>query len=137
MQSKRISPTFKIAQSAWLYYLIIFFIIEKVIQHIVVTAAFAFNWTDIASEVVVSPKVLMVAGAFIDVLFIAALGGMVKKQTWAIYLTIALALFDFIGEFVAQGRVDIVITVSIIAATFLLILTLSLYRQLLLKPESS
>jgi hypothetical protein len=45
---------------------------------------------------------------------------------------IALALFDIIGEFVAQGKLDIMITVSFIVAIILLILA-SIYRQQRLK----
>lgn len=130
MNPKSTSPRFKLSKNSWLYFLVILFLIEKIIQHIVVTAAFYFNWSDIASDVVISPMVLMILGAMVDVLFMIAFWGMIKKQIWAVHLTIALALFDFVGEFVAQGRVDIVITVSIIAATVLLILTFTLRRQL-------
>jgi hypothetical protein len=44
-------------------------------------------------------------------------------------LLIGLALFDIIGEFVAQGVISIVITVSFLVATLLLILTLVYRRQ--------
>jgi hypothetical protein len=53
---------------------------------------------------------------------------MLTQQNWASNLVIALALFDMIGEFIAQGRIDIVITVSFLVATILLILAL-LYRR--------
>ena len=117
--------------------MILVIMVEKIIQHIVVTAAFFFNWTDISSEVVVSPKVLMFSGAIVDFLFMIALWGMLKKQTWAISLTIGLALFDIVGEFVAQGKVMIFITVSVIAATLLLMSTLAFRRQILLFQQQN
>ncbi len=114
----------------WLYYLLILLVIEKIIQHIVVTLAFYFNWADIASTVVVAPVLLMVSGAIIAILFCLSLWGFIRKRFWAINLVIALALFDLIGEFVAQGRIDIVITVSFLVAMLLLVLTFLCRRQL-------
>jgi len=114
----------------WIYYLLILLIIEKIVQHIFVTLAFYFNWADIASTVVVSPTILMILGALIAVLFVLSLWGMMGKQTWAINLVIALALFDILGEIVAQGRIDILITVSFVVAILLLILGLMYSRQL-------
>jgi hypothetical protein len=109
--------------------LLVILIVEKIIQHIFVTLAFYFNWKDIASMVVVSPVALMVLGALVDALFILSLWGMVRKRAWAIKLVLALASFDIIGEFVAQGRLDIVITVSFIVAVCLLFLALQHQRQ--------
>ncbi len=51
------------------------------------------------------------------------------RKTWAIRLVIAPALFDIMGEFVAQGKPGITITVSFLAATILLILSLVYRRQ--------
>lgn len=109
------------------FYLLILLIIEKLIQHIVVTLAFYFNWADIASTVVVPAKILMVLGALVAVLFALSLWGFVRKQPWAINLAIFLALFDIVGEFVAQGKMGITITVSFLVATLLLVVGL-LYR---------
>jgi hypothetical protein len=103
-------------------------ILEKIVQHIVVTLAFYFNWADITSTVVVNPSLLMILGAVVAVLFILSLWGMITRQTWAINLVIALALFDIVGEFVAQGTIIIAITVSFVVATILLVLAL-LYRR--------
>jgi hypothetical protein len=103
---------------------LILLIVEKIIQHIVVTLAFYFNWADIASTVVVSLTILMILGVPLVILFSLSLWGMVRKQIWAINLVIGLALFDIIGEFVAQGTVDILITVSFLVATLLLMLAL-------------
>ncbi len=112
-----------------LYYLIILLVIEKIIQHVVVTSAFYFNWKDIASTVAVSPTVLMVAGAMVAALFVIALWGMLTKRSWTLKLIVALALFDIVGEFVAQGMICIVLNVSFIVATLLLILALIYRRQ--------
>jgi hypothetical protein len=120
----------KMIRSNWVYYALIVLIIEKIIQHIFVTLAFYFNWADIASTVVVSSTVLMVLGAFVAVLFMVSLWGMVNKRDLAINLVIFLALFDIIGEFVAQGRIGIMITVSFIVAALLLSLAFVYRRQL-------
>ncbi|HLF75147.1 MAG TPA: hypothetical protein VI524_12415 [Anaerolineales bacterium] len=117
-----------ILKTNWHYYLILLLVVEKTIQHIVVTLAFYFNWTGIASTVAVSPIALMILGGIVAVLFAVSLWAMVTKRTWSINLVTALALFDFIGEFVAQGRIGIAITVSFIVATLLLILT-AMYRK--------
>ena len=116
-------------KSNWVYYLLILLIIEKIIQHIAVTLALYFNWMNITSTVAVSPVLLMVAGAITAILFCFSLWGSIKKQRWAINLVIALALFDLAGEFVAQGRIDIAIPVSFIAAVLLLVLALIFRRQ--------
>ena len=113
-----------------LHILLILLLIEKTIQHIVVTLAFYFNWSDIGSTVAVSPSVLMLLGAAVAILFGLSLWGVISKQEWILKLVIALAAFDIVGEFVAQGRVDIVITLSFIAATLLLILALIYLRQM-------
>lgn len=124
--SQHSAPT----KSRWVYYLLILLVIEKIIQHTFVTLAFYFNWADIASTVAVSPNILMILGALVAVLFALSLWGMIRKKTWAVNLVIALALFDIIGEFVAQGEVCILINVSFIVATLLLILALSYRRRL-------
>jgi hypothetical protein len=118
-----------------LYYLIILLVIEKIIQHVFVTYAFYTNLGDIASTVAVSPTVLMVAGAIVAALFAIALWGMLTKQSWTIKLIIALALFDIVGEFVAQGVICIVLNVSFIVAMLLLILAILYLRQLTSPPS--
>ena len=115
-------------KTSWHYYALLVLIAEKIIQHIFVTLAFYFNWGDIANTVAVSPTLLMVGGAFVVISFILSLWGTVRKKTWAINLVVALALFDMVGEFVAQGKIDIVVTVSFIVAALLLILA-QIYRR--------
>ncbi len=117
-------------KSNWVYYLLILLVIEKITQHIFVTLAFYFNWGNIASTVVVAPTLLMFSGAVIAILFCFSLWGFIKRQQWAINLVVALALFDLIGEFAAQGKVDIVVTVSFLVAALLLVFALIYRRQL-------
>ena len=112
----------------WVKYILIALVFEKIFQHIVVTIAFYFNWAQIGSTVAVNPSILMILGAVVAVLFILSFWGMITQQKWATNLVIALALFDIIGEFVAQGTIIIAITVSFLVATILLILAL-LYRR--------
>ena len=115
-------------KTSWQYYVLLLLIIEKVVQHIAVTLAFYFNWADIASTVVVPARILMVLGALVAVLFALSLWGMLRKQPWTINLVIFLALFDIVGEFVAQGKMGITVTVSFLVATLLLVAGL-LYRR--------
>lgn len=116
------------AKIAWLKYALMILVAEKIIQHIFVTVAFYFNWGGIASSVVVNFKILMILGAVVAILFILSLWGLITQQKWATILIVGLALFDLIGEFVAQGTIFIAISVSFMVASLLLILTL-LYRR--------
>ena len=103
-------------------------IVEKIVQHCFVTLAFYFNWRDIGSTVAVSPELLMVAGAAVAILFALSLWGMLSGKRWALSLLIALALFDILGEFVAQGTLAIKINVSFLVAITLLVLAI-VYRR--------
>ena len=114
-------------RSNWVYYGLVLLTIEKIVQHIIVTLAFYHNWRDITSVVVVSPTFLMISGAMIAILFIISLCGLLNKQVWAINLLTVLAVFDLVGEFVAQGRIAITMTISFLVAAFLFILCL-VYR---------
>lgn len=129
MISKGTSQTHEASKSNWVYPLLILLLVEKIIQHIFVTLAFYFNWSDIAATVAVSPTILMILGAIVAVLFVISLWGMITKKTWTVNLVIALALFDIIGEFVAQGRIDISMTISFLVATLLLILAFTYRRR--------
>jgi hypothetical protein len=115
---------------SWVYFGLVLLTVEKIVQHFVVSLAFYFNWKDIASTVVVSPAFLLIAGAMVAILFILCLWGLLKKQVWSVNLLLALAIFDLAGEFIAQGRFAITMTVSFLAAAFLLILCLVYRRQI-------
>jgi hypothetical protein len=65
----------------------------------------------------------------VAVFFILGLWGMLTQKQWALNLVIGLAWFDIIGEFVAQGRIDIMINVSFLVALIILILSMIYRRQ--------
>jgi hypothetical protein len=113
----------------WIWYVLAFLNIEKIIQHLFVTYAFWHDIGGIRSQVAVPPDLLMIAGAGIAFLFMVALWGLFTDQGWAINLLIGLALFDIVGEFIAQGRMDIAIPVSFVVAVVILILALVYRRQ--------
>ncbi|MGE5375973.1 MAG: hypothetical protein ACM3XO_13025 [Bacteroidota bacterium] len=118
----------------WIYYGLILLTIEKIVQHIAVTLAFFFDWQGIGATVVVPPRILMIAGAIVAVLFAVSLWGLFQKRAWAIHLLIFLAVFDMLGEFVAQGTIAINMNVSFLVATLLLILAL-VYRGQMRKAQ--
>jgi hypothetical protein len=105
---------------------------EKIIQHALVTIAFYFNWMDIRLTVAVPADILMILGAVVTVLYTLCFWAIMTQKRWSNVLLMGLALFDIVGEFIAQGRLDITINVSILVAFSLLILAL-FYR----KQESS
>ncbi len=113
----------------WVRAIIIVLVAEKIIQHIAVTTALSFNWMNIGATVAVPPAILIVLGGLAAILFAAALWGIVKRQAWATNLIIGLALFDMIGEFVAQGTIGIQLNVSFLVATTLLVCCLIERRQ--------
>ena len=121
-------------KTSWLKNILLILIIEKFIQHIVVSLAFYFNWTDIKSTVVVSPDLLIMLGIVIVFLFALSFWGIYTEQEWAINLLMGLALIDVIGEFVAQGTVMIAIPISFIVAVILLILTV-IYQNRIKQPR--
>ena len=117
-------------KSGWVKVVTLVLVAEKIIQHIFVTMAFYFNWKDIRSTVAVSPDALMILGAIAAILFALSLWGLLMHRKWSTGLIMGLALFDMVGEFVAQGRIDIVINVSFLMATLLLILSFPYRREL-------
>ncbi len=116
------------SRPSWHVWILVILTGEKIVQHIVVTAAFFFDWRAIASTVAVNPNVLMFLGAVVALLFGIALWALLGRRSWAVDLVIGLAIFDILGEFVAQGTLMIAITVSFLVATLLLIVAL-LYRR--------
>lgn len=116
-------------KSNWLYYGLVVLAAEKTVQHIFVTFAFYYNWGNIASTVVVSPRLLMISGAVIAVLFAISWWGLLTKHSWSVDLLIALAAFDILAEFVAQGTFAIAIPVSFLVAVILFILAIVYRRQ--------
>jgi hypothetical protein len=101
---------------------------EKVIQHTVVTLAFASGWDAIRASVALPYQIFMVAGGVLTLLFALAAWWLWRRDSWARGLIIVLALVDIAGEFVAQGTLLITLNVSFLVACALLILAL-LYRS--------
>lgn len=119
------------AKTSWVKVALLLLIFEKIVQHIFVTLAFIFDWGGISASVVVNPDILIVLGAIVAVVFVFAFWGIATGQPWAINLVIALALFDIVSEFVAQGRIAIKIPISFLVALLLLVLALQYRRQAL------
>ena len=116
-------------RGSWLRVITLLLIVEKVVQHLAVTAAFIGNIGDIRASVALDYRLLMVVGAMSAALFALDGWALLRRKSWANTLLIALALIDIAGEFAAQGRPTIVITVSFVVAVSLLILAFVSVRE--------
>jgi len=94
---------------------------EKFIQHMAVTVAFALNLRGIISTVAVNYQILMYSGLIIGVLYLASFILIKNNSVKGRVLLASMAVADVLGEFYAQGRLDIVITVSFIVAVTILV----------------
>jgi len=94
---------------------------EKIIQHIAVTVAFALNLKGIRSTVAVNYQILMYLGLIIGVLYLASFILIKNNSVNGRTLLASMALADVLGEFYAQGRLDIVITILFIVAITILV----------------
>jgi hypothetical protein len=101
---------------------VIILTIEKIIQHVVVTLCFYYDFGGLRSVVSADYRLFMISGGIVGVLFLVALWGLWNEKGWSIPLVAGLALFDIVGEFIAQSELFIVVTVSFIVAVVLLIL---------------
>ena len=108
--------------------------IEKVIQHLFVTYAFAVDMGGIRDSVVIHHVPLMIVGFVVGLLFAASVRLQYRNERRGYLLLLVLALFDFVAEFVAQGTLAIEIVVSIVVAAIILV-TLFLNRKTLLSSE--
>lgn len=91
----------------------------------VVTYAFYVDLRSIRDTVVVNHNALMISGFVVGLLFLFNIPFLYQEKRLAFSLLFCLALFDFIGEFIAQGTLVIKIYISfIVAAIILLILIL-------------
>ena len=122
-------PVIPKAQAGWARYILLALVLEKIVQHVVVTLAFYFNWAAIRSTVAINPSLLMVLGAIVAVLFAVSFWGVMRQAKWGFSLVLALALFDIVGEFIAQETIMITFTASFFVATSLLILALFIVIQ--------
>jgi len=95
-----------------------------------VTISFLYDFGGIGNNVALDYRYFMVSGSFLDILFFVVLWGLQSEKYWALALVAGLAVFDIIGEFVAQGNVFFYrITVSFVVAIILLILSIRVRSQ--------
>lgn len=106
--------------STWLNYTLIFLLCEKIIQHSFVTVALTFNFLNIQDTVAIHHNILILAGGLVAILFGVELWGVFHHRPWTRRLLLGLALFDIVGEFLAQGTLIIDLNVSFIIALILL-----------------
>lgn len=103
--------------------------VEKAIQHCFVTWAFAANRFELRDQVAVPWEWLMLSGGVIAALFACAAIGLWQDRPGTPKLLAALAMFDIVGEFVAQGTILIDLIVSFIVAVVILALALRMVGQ--------
>ena len=105
-----------------LLYLLVLLSIEKFIQHVVVTYAFYVNLGEIRSTVMVDHRFLMISGFIVGLLFLVNIPFLLQRKRSSFSILLILALFDFIGEFIAQGTLIINITLSFLVASIILLI---------------
>jgi hypothetical protein len=115
----------------WLKYMLVFLSAEKVIQHVFVTISFYLNIGNVRARVVPDYNVLMITGGVVAILFAMVLWMLYRNIAVGIRIVFVLALFDIIGEFIAQGTIGITITVSFIIAITLLVSAITYEKKVL------
>jgi hypothetical protein len=113
----------------FLIYILIILSFEKFIQHMLVTYAFFVDLRGIRDSVVVDYRFLMISGLVVGLFFLINIPFLYQRRRFSFFLLFTLALFDFIGEFVAQGTLSIAITVSFIVASAILIILILLRKR--------
>ncbi|MES0359758.1 MAG: hypothetical protein ABUK20_02495 [Anaerolineales bacterium] len=104
----------------FLLYILVFLSLEKFIQHVVVTYAFYVDLGEIRSTVMVDHRFLMISGFIVGILFLINIPFLLQRKRSSFSILFFLALFDFIGEFIAQGTLTINITLSFLVASIIL-----------------
>ena len=105
-----------------LLYILVFLSIEKFIQHMFVSYALYVDLMAIRSTVVVDHRLLMVSGFIVGILFLVNIPFLLRRRRNSFRVLFFLALFDFIGEFIAQGTLAIDITVSFLVASIIILI---------------
>ncbi len=113
-----------------LIYILMILSFEKFIQHMVVSYAFLNDVSGIRNSVVVDYRYLVISGLIVGFLFLIDIPFIYRRKPFSFILLFFLALFDFIGEFIAQGTILIDITVSFIVASIIIILLISYRKRL-------
>lgn len=104
----------------FLLYILVFLSLEKFIQHVVVTYAFYVDLGEIRNTVMVDHRFLMISGFIVGILFLINIPFLLQRKRSSFSILFFLALFDFIGEFIAQGTLTINITLSFLVASIIL-----------------
>jgi len=112
----------------WQYYLLVLLGIEKTIQHIFVTYAFAIDLSGIRSEMQFDYRFFMYSGIFIAILFAFATYYLGKMELLGVKLMFLGGWIDFIGEFIGQGIPLEFIPVSFIVAIIIILVSWTYYR---------
>ena len=79
----------------------------------------------------------MISGFIVGVIFLINIPFLYQRKRFSVILLFFLALFDFIGEFVAQGTLVIEIMVSFIVATIILLIIIFKRKDLTGNTEPS
>ncbi len=117
-------------KASFFLYVLVFLSLEKFIQHMFVTYAFAVDMQGIRSTVIPDYRFLMVTGCMVGVLFLLNALFLFQRRTNNLMALFCLALFDVLGEFFAQGTLAIQMTVSFVVATFILVFLVVTWRRL-------
>lgn len=103
---------------------------EKVVQHTFVTAVLFADAFDLREQLSLDYRWFAVSGGLAGVGYLVATAGLARGSArWALPLLGALALFDVVGEFVAQATVSITVTVSFLVALAIVALVVGAVRQ--------
>ncbi|MEJ2757195.1 MAG: hypothetical protein P8046_01825 [Anaerolineales bacterium] len=121
---------------SFLLVLLIILSLEKFIQHMIVTNAFMTDLDGIRQLVYLDYRIFMVLGFVVGILFFVSFILLMRRNRLGLNLLLGLALFDFIGEFVAQGTLFITITVSFVVASLIIIVVL-IGRKSLIKEDET
>ena len=103
-------------------YVLLILSIEKFVQHMFVSYAFYVDLMEIRSTVVVDYRLLMFSGFIVGILFLVNILFLLRRSRKSFRVLFFLALFDFIGKFIAQGTLAIDITVFFLVASLLLLI---------------
>ena len=95
--------------------------VEKFIQHMFVSYAFAVDLAGIRGTVAVDYQPLLVSGFIVGWLFLINIPFLWRPVRGAFYLLFGLAMFDIVGEFVAQGTLFIDMMLSFMVALAILL----------------
>ena len=101
--------------------------VEKFIQHMFVSYAFAVDLAGIRATVAVDYRLLLVSGFIVGWLFLINIPFLWRQVRGAFYLLFGLAMFDIVGEFVAQGTLFIDMMLSFMVALAIVLILLA-YR---------